>query len=43
MLQASKLICGDELMGLASVAGAIADAIRQRILDEGYDFVFVNN
>jgi len=43
MLQASKLICGDELTGLASVAGAIADAIRQRILDEGHDFVFVNN
>jgi len=43
MVDASSLICADELTALASVAGAIADAIKERLLEKGYDFVFVNN
>lgn len=43
MIEASKLVAPQELTPLAAVAGAIADALKERLVQWGFDHVVVNN
>ncbi len=43
MIEACQLISGQELTPMAAVAGAVADALKERLVEDGFDYVMVNN
>lgn len=43
MVEACYMVDPEELTPMAAVAGAISDAIKERLVEEGFEYVVVNN